>query len=99
MGGVMTTFVGVLGLRMWQLGVRDADQYYLLVEENRISLRLVPPSRGRIYDRAGKIVADNEQAFRVTLVPEEVEDLEKAIAKLRRLLGLNDEEILKLKSN
>ena len=91
MGGVMTTFVGVLGLRMWQLGVRDADQYYLLAEENRISLRLVPPNRGRIYDRAGKIVADNEQAFRITLVREEVEDLEDVLAKLQRLLGLDDE--------
>lgn len=97
MGGVMTTFVGVLGLRMWQLGVRDADQYYLLAEENRISLRLVPPNRGRIYDRAGKIVADNEQAYRVTLVREEVEDLEDVLAKLRRLLGLDDEAIVKIK--
>lgn len=98
MGGVMTTFVGVLGLRMWQLGVRDADQYYLLAEENRISLRLVPPNRGRIYDRAGKIVADNEQAFRITLVREEVKDLEDVLAKLRRLLGLDDEAIVKVKS-
>lgn len=98
MGGVMTTFVGVLGLRMWQLGVRDADQYYLLAEENRISLRLVPPNRGRIYDRAGKIVADNEQAHRVTLVREEVEDLDDVLAKLRLLLGLDDEAIMKLKS-
>ncbi|MDO9641175.1 MAG: penicillin-binding protein 2 [Pseudotabrizicola sp.] len=98
MGGVMTTVLGVLGLRMWQLGVRDADQYYLLAEENRISLRLVPPNRGRIYDRAGKLVADNEQAFRITLVREEVEDLEDVLAKLRRLLGLDDEAIMKLKS-
>lgn len=97
MGGVMTTVVGVLGLRMWQLGVRDADQYYLLAEENRISLRLVPPNRGRIYDRAGKIVADNEQAFRITLVREEVEDLEDVLAKLRRILGLDDEAIQKIR--
>jgi sulfoxide reductase heme-binding subunit YedZ len=60
LGGAMTSVVGVLGFRMWQLGVRDAEQYYLLAEENRISLRLVRPDRGRILDRAGKIVADNE---------------------------------------
>lgn len=98
MGGVMTTFAGVLGLRMWQLGVRDADQYYLLAEDNRISLRLVPPNRGRIHDRTGKVVADNEQAFRITLVREEVEDLEDVLAKLQRLLGLDDDAIMKLKS-
>lgn len=98
MGGVMTGFVGVIGARMWQLGVRDADQYYLLAEDNRVSLRLVPPDRGRIYDRAGKIVADNEQAFRITLVREDIEDLEDVFAKLRRLLGLDDEAFLKLRS-
>ena len=95
-GGGMATLVGALGIRMWQLGVRDADQYYLLAEENRIRLRLVPPERGRIYDRAGKIVADNKQAFRITLMPEEVEDLDDVLAKLRRLLALDDEAIIKL---
>lgn len=54
MGGVMTTVVGALGLRAWQFGVRDAEQYYLLAEENRISLRLVRPDRGRIYDRSDR---------------------------------------------
>lgn len=92
----MSTFVGVLGLRMWQLGVRDADKYFLLAEENRISLRLVPPNRGRIFDRAGKIVADNQQVFRITLVREEVEDIDGTLLKLGRLLSLDDETIVKL---
>ncbi|MES2143332.1 MAG: penicillin-binding protein 2, partial [Pseudomonadota bacterium] len=93
MGGAITAFVGVLGTRMWQLGVRDADQYYLLGEENRISLRLVPPGRGRIYDRAGKIVADNEQAYRITLVQEETRDVEAILSRLRLILALEDDAI------
>ena len=71
LGGAMTSVVGLLGFRMWQLGVRDAEEYYLLAEENRISMRLVRPDRGRILDRAGKIVADNEQTYRISLVKEE----------------------------
>lgn len=36
LGGTTSSFVEMLGFRMWQLGVRDAEQYYLLAEENRI---------------------------------------------------------------
>ncbi len=32
LGGAMSSVVSVLGFRMWQLGVRDAEQYYLLAE-------------------------------------------------------------------
>jgi penicillin-binding protein 2 len=93
LGGVMTSVVGVLGFRMWQLGVRDAEEYYLLAEENRINLRLVRPDRGRIFDRAGKIVADNEHTYRIMLVKEEARDVDDVLAKLQRLLGLTSEDI------
>ncbi len=94
----MGSFVGVLGFRLWQLAVRDAEQYYLLAEENRISLRLVRPDRGRIFDRNGKIVADNEHAYRITLVREETRDVDAVLANLRTLLGLDDETIQKVKA-
>ena len=93
LGGMMTSVVGVLGFRMWQLGVRDAEEYYLLAEENRINLRLVRPDRGRIFDRAGKIVADNEHTYRITLVNEKARDVDDVLAKLQRLLGLTSEDI------
>ena len=96
-GGAMTSVVGALGFRMWQLGVRDAEQYYLLAEENRISLRLVRPDRGRIFDRSGKIVADNEQAYRITLVREETQDVDDVLEKLRLLLGLDEETLTKVR--
>ena len=92
-GGAMTSVLGVLGVRMWQLAVRDAEQYYLLAEENRISLRLVRPDRGRILDRTGKVVADNEHSYRITLVREEARDVDVVLTRLRWLLGLDDETI------
>lgn len=93
LGGAMASVVGALGFRMWQLGVRDAEQYYLLAEENRISLRLVRPERGRIFDRTGKVIADNEQAYRITLVREEAQDVEATLQKLQLLLGLDAETL------
>jgi len=96
LGGAMASVVGALGFRMWQLGVRDAEQYYLLAEENRISLRLVRPERGRIFDRSGKVIADNEQAYRITLVREEAQDVEATLQKLQLLLGLDAETLATL---
>lgn len=97
-GGAMTTVLGALGVRMWQLAVRDAEQYYLLAEENRISLRLVRPDRGRILDRTGKVIADNEHAYRITLVREEARDVDVVLARLRQLLGLDDETMLRIQT-
>ncbi len=97
-GGAIASLSGVLGVRMWQLAVRDAEQYYLLAEENRISLRLVRPDRGRILDRTGKVVAGNEHAYRITLVREETRDADAVLARLRQLLGLDDETIQKVEA-
>lgn len=59
-GGVQLGIVGALGWRMQSLQVEQADQFRLLAEENRINIRLLPPSRGLIFDRNGIPIAANE---------------------------------------
>jgi len=93
LGGAMASLTGGLGFRIWQLAVRDTERYYLLAEENRVSLRLVKPERGRIFDRSGKLVADNVQTYRITLVKEEVQNVEDVLGKLGLLLGLEGETL------
>lgn len=70
MGGCMAAMVAVLGARMRFLGVEQADQFRLLAEENRINIRLIPPARGLIQDRNGKLIAGNEQNYRVVITRE-----------------------------
>jgi penicillin-binding protein 2 len=93
LGASMTLVAGALGKRMWQLGVEDAEQYQLLAEDNRIALRLMRPERGRIFDRAGKIVAGSEQTYRVAIIPEETRDIDRVLENLRILIRLSDEEV------
>ena len=52
-GGVQLGVMGVLGWRMQQMQIDQADEYRLLAEENRINLRLIPPARGNIFDVNG----------------------------------------------
>ena len=48
MGGAQLGLFGVLVGRMYFLQVVERDKYATLAEENRINLRLLPPSRGLI---------------------------------------------------
>ena len=96
--GLQTSVIGLLGWRMRQLQVEQADEFRLLAEENRINIRLLPPARGLIYDRNGKLLAENRQNYRVTIVREQAGDPVAALLKLARLIPLSEtqqEETLK----
>ena len=92
-GGGMTAIVGTLALRMRYLQVEQADQFRLLADENRINIRLIPPTRGRIFDRNGATVAENVPSYRITMVREEAGDVEEVIARLSKLVTLDPEEL------
>ena len=93
LGGIQLGFMGLLGLRMRHMQVTEADSYRLLAEENRINVRLIPPSRGIIFDRHGIAIAQNAQNYRVVIVREDVEDVDEAIAAVRRLVQIEDREV------
>ena len=71
--------MGALALRMRQLQVKDSDRYFLLAEENRVNIRLIPPARGQIFDRNGLPVAENRQNYRVVLIREQTDNVEETL--------------------
>ena len=93
LGGVQLAFIGALGVRMNQLQVEEADQFRLLAEENRINIRLIPPARGRIYDREGQIIAHNTPSYRIVIVPEDAGDVDQVITRLGQLIELDPEQL------
>ncbi|MGR3714017.1 MAG: penicillin-binding protein 2 [Shimia sp.] len=93
LGGAQLLFMGGLGLRMRQLQLDQADQFRLLAEENRINIRLIPPARGEVFDRNGVVIARNEPAYRVTLVPEDAGDVDDVIDRLATLIELDPGEL------
>lgn len=84
--------------RLYYLQVLESDRYRTLADENRISLRLLAPPRGRILDRHGQVVAGNGQNYRVLLIPEQIKgadgDLAASVSlildELARLIPLDD---------
>ena len=93
LGGGMTAMVAVLGARMRYMQVDQADQFRLLAEENRINIRLIPPSRGLIEDRNGKLIAGNEQNYRVVITREDAGDVAMVLNRLSSLIPLSPEDI------
>lgn len=97
MGGCMAAMVAVLGGRMRYLGVEQADQFRLLAEENRINIRLIPPARGLIQDRNGKLIAGNEQNYRVVITRETAGEaaggVEEVLNRLSHVIPMTSEDM------
>ena len=92
LGGAQLAVAGVLGWRMRQMQVEQADEFRLLAEENRINMRLIAPARGLIFDRSGIPLAENAQNYRIVIVREDAGDVEAVIARLRELIFIDETE-------
>lgn len=93
LGGGMGAMIAVLGGRMRYLQVDQADAFQLLAEENRISIRLIPPGRGLIQDRNGKPIAANEQNYRVVITREAAGDVDLVLRRLATIIPMTAEEL------
>jgi penicillin-binding protein 2 len=95
LAGLQGAVVGALALRMRFMQVDQADKYLLLAEENSFKIRLLPPARGLIVDRNGKLVAGNEQNYRVTITAEDAGNVDDVLQRLARLIPLSPSDIEK----
>lgn len=92
LGGAMVGYAAVLGLRMRYMQVEKADEFRLLAEENRVNLRLIPPARGLILDREGRLIAGNEQNYRVVITREDAGDVDEVMARLSHIIPMTAED-------
>ncbi|EBA13435.1 penicillin-binding protein 2 [Roseobacter sp. CCS2] len=93
MGGVQLGVIAALGWRLQSMQVEQADEFRLLAEENRINIRLLPPSRGLIFDRNGIAIAANEQNYRVVMVREDAGDVGEVLAKLTEIVNIDPSDL------
>lgn len=92
MGAGQMLGFSVLGWRLFQLQVLDEGRYDPLADENRTSLQVLIPKRGRILDRNGAVLAENLESFRATLTPALAGDVAGVLANFRRIVDLTPEE-------
>lgn len=87
-GGMMLLSSALVG-RMYYLQVTSRDKYELLAEQNRISMRLLAPTRGDIIDRYGRPIVTSTTDYRVNVIPEETEELQETLNALEAYIPIS----------
>lgn len=90
---VITGLSLVLLLRLGWLQLVKHDYYADLADGNQVRIEAVQAPRGIIYDRNGVILAENQPAYQLELVPEQVPDLESTLRRLAEINLLAEEDL------
>ncbi|HEX3894941.1 MAG TPA: penicillin-binding protein 2 [Rudaea sp.] len=85
--------LALLAARFAFLQVVRHDEFSSRSDQNRISVRSIPPTRGLIYDRNGVLLAENTAAFSLEVTPEHVKDMRKMLADLGDVVALSDDDL------
>ena len=92
LGAIKLALLSVVGNQLYNLQIVNRQKYLTKADENRINIRLLPPPRGRIFDRAGRLVAHNKQNFRLVLVPEQSGDIQLLLHTLAKTVPLGQSD-------
>jgi len=84
-------------VRLVYLQISGHEYYSTQANNNRIKVSTLPPTRGIIYDRYGKILAENIPAYSLELTPELTPDIDETLTRLKRLLNLTEERVNQFK--
>ena len=85
-------FVGIIG-RLFSLQINENKKYLTLSDKNRIREWKLPPTRGSIVDYFGNTIAGNLKVYQLHIIPEQVENFNYLLNRLKFLLQLSEKKI------
>ena len=83
----------MLVYRYYSLQITQHDDFLTQSDRNRIRVEVIPPPRGQIVDRKGRVLAANKPTFVVGVILERSEDSEALIDTLAQRLSLTEPEL------
>lgn len=86
-------FALTLIVRLFNLQITHYDYYTEEALGNQMRTLPITPTRGKIFDRNGKILATNQLAYKLTLTPEKTKNITKTLVVLKMLGLINDKDI------
>lgn len=89
---IILLVLGLIG-RLVYLQIVGHEHYATMAKSNRIKMVPLPPTRGIIYDRHGRVLAENIPTYSLELIPEQIKDLDETLKRLQKLLAIPDEKI------
>lgn len=85
--------LGLVIARLVQLQVFEYEVFAAQSQGNRVRIEAVPPIRGLVFDRNGKVLAENLPAYQLELIPEQVADIDDTLERLAALGLIEPDEI------
>ena len=85
-------FSGIIA-RLFSLQINENKKYLTLSDKNRIREWKLPPTRGEIVDYFGNIIAGNLNVYQLHIIPEQVENFNYLITRLKTLLKLSNKKV------
>ena len=80
-------------VRLIYLQIVGNEHYSLLAKENSIKIVPLVPTRGMIFDRHGKVLAENTPSYSLEIIPEQVKNMDDTLLRLQKLLNISNEEV------
>ncbi len=88
-------FTGIVA-RLFSLQINENKKYLTLSDKNRIREWKLPPTRGNIVDYFGNTIAGNLKVYQLHIIPEQVENFNYLLLRLKNLLNLSEKKIAKI---
>lgn len=98
---IVTVFLGMtaalvfLSVRLAQLMIADSEYYAALAKDLHERERSIKAARGRILDRNGTVLADNQTVCTISVIHSQIKEKERVIEVLSRELGMEESEVRK----
>ena len=84
--------LGLLVYRLLELQLWNHDTYKSRSDDNRIRVQTLAPPRGLIFDRHGRLLADNQNASSLALVVDKMPEPGASIERIASMLELSDSQ-------
>lgn len=94
-GFIFLFFLGALVARLAYLQIYKGKEYHEFSIKNRLRKENIFALRGRIYDKNGEVLVDNEPRYDVMITPQDLQDDKSTLKTLARLIDLSVESIEK----
>ena len=78
----------ILIIRLLYLQIFEFNKYSTLAENNRVKSFIIPPLRGKIFDRNKKIIATNSSYYRILLDPNTKDKDDITLTKLSEIINI-----------
>ncbi|MDA9890193.1 penicillin-binding protein 2 [Candidatus Pelagibacter sp.] len=96
-GAAKLIIFGGIVVRLFSLQINDNKKYLTLSDKNRIREWKLPPTRGNIVDYFGNVIAGNLKVYQLHVIPEQVENFNYLISRLKAILQLSNTRVERIK--